>query len=173
MSASRKPDSKHEGLTRRTFLAGVAAAVTVAAFDGVHAQSPSVDQIPSSTRTFICSTARVLWAQDIWVLQAYRAIYKTSLPSMYSPLARPTGIVGAIVVESSALDRRQSLVSRNLPGRSVYGGRFGKSKSGAAGLRPICHALSAGPAVSGDPVQPLLQRGRMARSLSIPTKSPI
>jgi L-fuconolactonase len=34
---------------------------------------------------------------------AYRAISKTSLPGMYSPLAKPTGIVGAIVVESSAL----------------------------------------------------------------------
>lgn len=34
---------------------------------------------------------------------AYRAISKTSLPSMYEPLARPAGIVGAIVVESSAL----------------------------------------------------------------------
>jgi predicted TIM-barrel fold metal-dependent hydrolase len=32
---------------------------------------------------------------------AYRAISKTSLPSMYVPLARPVGIVGAIVVESS------------------------------------------------------------------------
>lgn len=34
---------------------------------------------------------------------AYRAISKTSLPSLYSPLAKPTGIVGAIVVESSPL----------------------------------------------------------------------
>jgi predicted TIM-barrel fold metal-dependent hydrolase len=33
--------------------------------------------------------------------QAYRALNKPSLPSMYSPLAKPTGIVGAIVVESS------------------------------------------------------------------------
>ena len=32
---------------------------------------------------------------------AYRAIARTSLPSMYAPLARPAGIVGAIVVESS------------------------------------------------------------------------
>src|SRR5205085_7289823 len=32
----------------------------------------------------------------------YRAKSKTSLPSMYVPLARPTGIVGAIVVESSS-----------------------------------------------------------------------
>src|ERR1035437_6267601 len=28
--------------------------------------------------------------------QAYRALNKPSLPSMYSPLAKPTGIVGAI-----------------------------------------------------------------------------
>ena len=33
---------------------------------------------------------------------AYRATSKTSLPAMYSPLARPAGIVGAIVVESSS-----------------------------------------------------------------------
>jgi predicted TIM-barrel fold metal-dependent hydrolase len=33
--------------------------------------------------------------------QAYRALSQTSLPQMYAPLARPTGIVGAIVVESS------------------------------------------------------------------------
>lgn len=31
----------------------------------------------------------------------YRAKSKTSLPSLYTPLARPAGIVGAIVVESS------------------------------------------------------------------------
>jgi predicted TIM-barrel fold metal-dependent hydrolase len=33
---------------------------------------------------------------------AYRALSKTSLPNLYGPLARPTGIVGAIIVESSA-----------------------------------------------------------------------
>ena len=33
---------------------------------------------------------------------AYRALSKTSLPGLYAPLARPAGIVGAIVVESSA-----------------------------------------------------------------------
>lgn len=32
---------------------------------------------------------------------AYRAVSKTSLPAMYEPLARPVGVVGAIVVESS------------------------------------------------------------------------
>jgi predicted TIM-barrel fold metal-dependent hydrolase len=35
--------------------------------------------------------------------QAYRALNKPSLPSMYEPLAKPTGIVGAIVVESSGM----------------------------------------------------------------------
>ena len=34
--------------------------------------------------------------------QAYRAVSKTSLPSMYRPLAKGAGIVGAIVVESSS-----------------------------------------------------------------------
>ena len=34
--------------------------------------------------------------------QAYRALNKPSLPGMYEPLARPAGVVGAIVVESSA-----------------------------------------------------------------------
>jgi predicted TIM-barrel fold metal-dependent hydrolase len=33
---------------------------------------------------------------------AYRALSKTSLPGLYAGIARPTGIVGAIVVESSA-----------------------------------------------------------------------
>lgn len=35
--------------------------------------------------------------------QAYRVLNKPSLPSMYEPLARPVGVVGAIVVESSGL----------------------------------------------------------------------
>jgi L-fuconolactonase len=34
--------------------------------------------------------------------ETYRATSKTSLPSMYSPLAKPTGVVGAIVIESSS-----------------------------------------------------------------------
>lgn len=35
--------------------------------------------------------------------QAYRALNRPSLPGMYSALAKPAGIVGAIVVESSSL----------------------------------------------------------------------
>ena len=34
--------------------------------------------------------------------KSYQALNKPSLPSMYEPLARPEGVVGAIVVESSA-----------------------------------------------------------------------
>ena len=34
--------------------------------------------------------------------QEYRALNKPSLPGMYEPLARPAGVVGAIVVESSS-----------------------------------------------------------------------
>jgi predicted TIM-barrel fold metal-dependent hydrolase len=35
--------------------------------------------------------------------QEYRVLNKPSLPAMYEPLARPVGVVGAIVVESSGL----------------------------------------------------------------------
>ena len=35
-----------EGFSRRTFLAGAAAAATVTALDGAQAQSPAVDNIP-------------------------------------------------------------------------------------------------------------------------------
>ncbi len=54
--------------------------------------------------------------------QAYRALNKPSLPSMYSPLAKPTGILGAIVVESSGFIRRQPVVSGSVQSRPVYGG---------------------------------------------------
>src|SRR5271167_2540132 len=88
---------------RRTFLAGAAAAATVAAWDGAHAQSASVDNIPIiDAHIHLFDGARSLGAGYMGS-PAYRAISKTSLPSMYSPLARPAGIVGAIVVESSPL----------------------------------------------------------------------
>jgi L-fuconolactonase len=90
-----------EGLNRRTFLAGAAAAVTVAAFEGAHAQSPSVDNIPIIDTHIHLFDGTLPLGAEYMGSPAYRAISKTSLPSMYSPLARPTGIVGAIVVESS------------------------------------------------------------------------
>ncbi len=101
MSALSKLDNMQEGLSRRKFLACAAVAATVAAFDGAHAQSASVDNIPIiDAHIHLFDGTRPLGAGYMGS-PAYRAISKTSLPSLYSPLARPTGIVGAIVVESS------------------------------------------------------------------------
>jgi L-fucono-1,5-lactonase len=89
-------------LSRRTFLAG-AAAVAVTSGYGAFAQSASVDNIPIiDAHIHLFDGTRPLGAGYMGS-PAYRAISKTSLPSMYSPLARPAGIVGAIVVESSPL----------------------------------------------------------------------
>ena len=96
-----KTGEMKDGISRRTFLAGAAAAATVAAVDGALAQSASVDNIPIiDAHIHLFDATRTLGAGYMGS-QAYRAISKTSLPSMYSPLARPAGIVGAIVVESS------------------------------------------------------------------------
>jgi L-fuconolactonase len=103
MSASGKLSTTQEAISRREFLAGAAAAATVVAVDGAHAQSASVDNIPIiDSHIHLFDGTRTLGAGYMGS-QAYRAISKTSLPSLYSPLAKPTGIVGAIVVESSAL----------------------------------------------------------------------
>ena len=101
MPASSKLDNAEEGLSRRRFLAFAAVAATAAAFDGAHAQSPSVDNIPIiDAHIHLFDGTRTLGAGYMGS-PAYRAISKTSLPSMYAPLARPTGVVGAIVVEAS------------------------------------------------------------------------
>jgi L-fuconolactonase len=87
---------------RREFIAGAAAAVAFASGD-VLAQSASVDHIPIiDAHIHLFDNTRPLGAGYMGS-QAYRALSKPSLPSMYSPLAKPTGIVGAIVVESSPL----------------------------------------------------------------------
>jgi L-fuconolactonase len=101
MSVFNKFDNMRQGLSRRTFLAGAAAAAAVTAFDGAHAQSASVDNIPIiDAHIHLFDGTRPLGAGYMGS-QAYRAISKTSLPVLYAPLARPAGIVGAIVVESS------------------------------------------------------------------------
>jgi len=102
MSSLSKIGKTQEGLSRRSFLAGAAAAAAVTALDGAHAQSPSVDNIPIiDAHIHLFDGTRPLGARYMGS-PAYRAISKTSLPSLYGPLARPSGIVGAIVVESSA-----------------------------------------------------------------------
>ena len=101
MSVFRKVYSMREGLSRRGFLAGAAATAVVTSWDVAHAQSASVDHIPIiDAHIHLFDGARPLGAGYMGSA-AYRAISQTSLPSMYSPLARPAGIVGAIVVESS------------------------------------------------------------------------
>jgi predicted TIM-barrel fold metal-dependent hydrolase len=101
MSAFSKLDSMSTDFSRRAFLAGAAAAATVEALGGVYAQSASVDNIPIiDAHIHLFDGTRPLGAGYMGS-PAYRTISKTMLPAMYSPLARPTGIVGAIVVESS------------------------------------------------------------------------
>jgi L-fuconolactonase len=97
-------------LSRRKFIgnaamAGAALSRAVDAFAAGQAIAPaaSTDGIPIiDSHIHLFDGTRPLGAGYMGSA-AYHAISKTSLPSMYSPLAKPTGIVGAIVVESSAL----------------------------------------------------------------------
>ena len=100
MTEFSKFGSVQKGLSRRTFLAGAAAA-TVTACDGAFAQSASVDNIPIVDAHIHLFDGTLPLGAGYMGSAAYRAISKTSLPSMYAPLAKSAGIVGAIVVESS------------------------------------------------------------------------
>jgi L-fuconolactonase len=119
------------GLTRRSFFSRAAAAATLAAapFARVTGAAPNAlaqravaaPEVatagrPQGTEKFGASvdTVPVIDAHihlfdgtrpqgaSYMGSAAYRAQSKTSLPGLYAPLARPSGIVGAIVVESSA-----------------------------------------------------------------------
>ncbi len=82
MSEFRKLDNMHEGLSRREFLAGAAATAAVASWDGAHAQSASVENIPIiDAHIHLFDGTRPLGAGYMGS-PAYRAISKTSLPSM-------------------------------------------------------------------------------------------
>ena len=91
------------GLNRRDFLAGAAAAVTAAAAGGALGQSASggghIPIIDSHIHLF--DGTRPVFGKGYLGSRAYAARYRKSLPSMYAALARPQGIVGAIVVQSS------------------------------------------------------------------------
>jgi predicted TIM-barrel fold metal-dependent hydrolase len=125
-------DNDNEGVTRRAFLGRAAAAATLAAAPVARAAGAAPSALaqgapmappeiatagrPQGTEKFGASV------DSIQVIDAhihlfdgtrpqgasymgsaeYRARSKTSLPGLYAPLARPSGIVGAIVVESSA-----------------------------------------------------------------------
>lgn len=87
------------GPSRRTILAMSAAVGAVAAAGGAQAQSAT--DIPIIDAHIHLFDGRRPLGAGYMGSQAYRALSQTSLPQMYAPLARPTGIVGAIVVESS------------------------------------------------------------------------
>ena len=89
-------------LKRREVLMSGGAAALVAGTGGALAQSASVDGIPIIDAHIHLFDGTRPTGAGYMGSQAYRAVSKTSLPTQYAELARPTGIVGAIVVESSA-----------------------------------------------------------------------
>ncbi|MGA2364794.1 MAG: amidohydrolase family protein [Steroidobacteraceae bacterium] len=98
----KQPEHFPKDSDRREFIGGAAAALAFAS-RGALAQSASVDHIPIiDAHIHLFDNTRPLGAGYMGS-QAYRALSKPSLPSMYSALAQPAGIVGAIVVESSPL----------------------------------------------------------------------
>ena len=63
---------------------------------------PSVDTVPVIDAHIHLFDGRRTQGQGYMGSAAYRALSQTSLPAMYASLARPSGVVGAIIVESSA-----------------------------------------------------------------------
>ncbi|HXN10732.1 MAG TPA: amidohydrolase family protein [Steroidobacteraceae bacterium] len=96
-----KTESPAEGLNRRAFLAGAGAVAATAASGGALAQTASADHIPIiDAHIHLFDNTRPLGAGYMGSKE-YRALNKPSLPAMYSAQAKPLGVVGAIVVESS------------------------------------------------------------------------
>jgi len=122
----------NSNVTRRRFLSNATAAATVAAapfgrFAGVSARAlaqstpaappeiatagrpqgtdkfgASVDNLPIIDAHIHLFDGTRPQGASYMGSAAYRAQSKTSMPGLYAPLARPSGIVGAVVVESSA-----------------------------------------------------------------------
>lgn len=115
---------KAKGLTRRTFLSRALASATLAGApfellaqsapvappevptagrpQGTDKFGPSVDGVPIIDAHIHLFDGRRTQGQGYMGSAAYRAQSQISLPDLYAPLARPAGIVGAIIVESSA-----------------------------------------------------------------------
>jgi predicted TIM-barrel fold metal-dependent hydrolase len=88
-------------ISRRQFI-GTAAMAGATLSGTVNALAIAVDAVPIiDSHIHLFDNSRPVFSGYMGS-QSYRALSKPSLPSMYSPLAKPTGIVGAIVVESSA-----------------------------------------------------------------------
>ena len=115
---------RDEGVTRRTFLGKAAAAATLAGTplrllaqdapvpppeiatpgrpQGTDKFGPSVDNLPIIDAHIHLFDGRRTQGKGYFGSAAYRAQSQISLPGLYAPLARPSGVVGAIIVESSA-----------------------------------------------------------------------
>jgi L-fuconolactonase len=113
-----------EGLTRRRFLSATAAAAALAGTpmhllaqaapltppeiatagrpQATDKFGPSVDNVPIIDAHIHLFDGRRTQGAGYMGSAPYRALSQTSLPGMYAPLARSSGVVGAIVVESSA-----------------------------------------------------------------------
>jgi predicted TIM-barrel fold metal-dependent hydrolase len=92
-----------QGMNRReVLLGGTAVAATAAMAGGALAKSASVDNIPIIDAHIHLFDGTRPQGAEYMGSAAYRAMSKVSLPAGYRPLATPTGIVGAIVVESSS-----------------------------------------------------------------------
>lgn len=96
-------DGTRGGLNRRDFLAGaMAATVSAAAAGNAQPQSASIDDIPIiDAHIHLFDGTRPIFGKGYMGSRAYAVKSKVSVPSMYAPLARSAGIVGAIVVQSS------------------------------------------------------------------------
>ncbi len=112
------------GVTRRAFLTRTAAAAALAGVpadllaqdapatppeinaagrpQGTDKFGPSVDGLPIIDAHIHLFDGRRTQGMGYMGSPEYRALSQTALPSMYAPLARPSGVVGAIIVESSA-----------------------------------------------------------------------
>ena len=95
-------------ISRREFIgtAAMAGAALSGTVRGATAQAPAsaawIDAIPViDSHIHLFDNSRPVFTGYLGSAE-YRALNKPSLPSMYSPLAKPVGVVGAIVVESSA-----------------------------------------------------------------------
>ena len=127
--------NRDEGVTRRTFLSKAAAAATLASTpmrlvaqdvpvappeiatpgrpQGTDKFGPSVDNVPIIDSHIHLFDGRRTQGAGYMGSAAYRAQSQIALPGMIATISRPSGIVGAIIVESSATSRRQRMV----PGR--------------------------------------------------------
>jgi len=89
-------------ISRRDFIGSAAMTGAALAWAG-NASAAATDAVPIvDAHIHLFDGTRTVGAGYMGS-QAYRAISHASLPSMYASLARPLGVVGAIVVESSGL----------------------------------------------------------------------